>query len=70
MSIPDKSSYVLYGALVGGPDRNENYTDDRANFKTNEVAVDYNAGFTGALAKMYSKYGGQPLSNFPDYNFR
>jgi hypothetical protein len=30
-----------------------------------EVATDYNAGFTGAVAKMYSKYGGQPLANFP-----
>ena len=23
------------------------------------------AGFTGALARMVSEYGGQPLSNFP-----
>ncbi len=65
IKMPEKNSHILYGALVGGPDRNENYTDDRANFKTNEVATDYNAGFTGAVAKMYSKYGGQPLSNFP-----
>jgi hypothetical protein len=55
---------------VGGPDRNDNYTDDRANYKTTEVAIDYNAAFTGAIARMYSKYGGQPLSKFPNFTFK
>jgi hypothetical protein len=63
--MPEKSRHILYGALVGGPDRNDNYIDERDNFVMTEVATDYNAGFTGAVAKMYSKYGGQPLSNFP-----
>ncbi|HBL11017.1 MAG TPA: hypothetical protein DD379_06355 [Cyanobacteria bacterium UBA11162] len=31
-----------------------------------EVATDYNAGFTGAVARMYAKYGGKPLANFPE----
>ncbi len=62
---PEKNSHILYGAIVGGPGRNDNYTDDRENFKMNEVATDYNAGFTGAIAKMYLKYGGIALSNFP-----
>jgi endoglucanase len=65
-TIPEKSRHILYGALVGGPDKNDNYLDERSNFKMTEVATDYNAGFTGAVAKMYSKYGGQPLSNFPE----
>ncbi len=65
INIPVKSKHILYGALVGGPDRNDNYTDVRSDFKMNEVATDYNAGFTGAIAKMYSKYGGRPLSKFP-----
>jgi endoglucanase len=64
-STPEKSRHILYGALVGGPDRNDNYIDERSNFLMTEVATDYNAGFTGAVAKMYSKYGGQPLANFP-----
>lgn len=42
--------HVLQGALVGGPDRNDNYVDDRNNHQTNEVATDYNAGFQGAVA--------------------
>jgi hypothetical protein len=41
---------VLVGALVGGPGSNDNYEDKRDNFQTNEVAVDYNAGFQSAVA--------------------
>jgi endoglucanase len=36
--------------LVGGPDSNDNYNDDRTNYVSNEVATDYNAGFQGAVA--------------------
>lgn len=66
-SIPAQHRHTLYGALVGGPDANDAYSDDISNYVTNEVATDYNAGFTGALAKMYALYGqGQkPLDNFP-----
>ncbi|XP_062574049.1 endoglucanase E-4-like [Saccostrea cucullata] len=42
--------HVLYGALVGGPDVNDAYTDSRQNFQSNEVACDYNAGFQSAVA--------------------
>lgn len=42
--------YVLYGALVGGPDQNDNYSDLRTDYQKNEVACDYNAGFQSALA--------------------
>lgn len=65
ISSPTNSRHVLYGALVGGPDRNDNYTDDRGDYITNEVATDYNAGFTGALARMVQEYGGTALSDFP-----
>jgi len=47
---PNPNGNVLNGALVGGPDQNDNYSDDRGNFQTNEVAIDYNAGFQSALA--------------------
>lgn len=62
-SIPCK--HILYGALVGGPGNSDDYTDSRANYTNNEVACDYNAGFTSALARMYSEFGGQPLTDFP-----
>jgi hypothetical protein len=66
MTTPKESRHILYGALVGGPDKNDGYKDERSDFKMAEVATDYNAGFTGAVAKMYSKYGGYALSNFPE----
>lgn len=65
-TIPKNSRHIIYGALVGGPDRYDRYIDERDNFKMTEVATDYNAGFTGAVAKLYSKYGGQPLAKFPE----
>jgi hypothetical protein len=62
-STPNKN--ILYGALVGGPSspNDSSYVDSRSNYITNEVGLDYNAGLTGALAWMYSNYGGTPLSN-------
>ena len=41
---------ILYGALVGGPDGNDQYADVRRDFRSNEVATDYNAGFQSAIA--------------------
>lgn len=41
---------TLWGALVGGPDQNDNYADDRSDYISNEVACDYNAGFQSAVA--------------------
>ena len=68
LTFPVESRHVLYGALVGGPSSandGASYTDDRGNFVNNEVATDYNAGFTGALARLAQEYGGAPLANFP-----
>lgn len=63
---PVTSRHILYGALVGGPsDPNDAYTDSRQDFVMNEVATDYNAAFTGALARMYAEFGGSPLATFP-----
>lgn len=64
MNEPASHRHVLFGALVGGPDASDGYTDTVSDYNKNEVADDYNAGFTGALAKMYKKYGGQTLKDF------
>lgn len=45
-----EAKYVLTGALVGGPDGNDNYIDDVNRYDFTEVALDYNAGLVGALA--------------------
>lgn len=63
-SEPSEHRHVLYGALVGGPDASDAYTDDIGNYINNEVACDYNAGFVGLLAKMYQLYGGSPDPKF------
>ncbi|WP_127937245.1 glycoside hydrolase family 9 protein [Nonomuraea polychroma] len=63
---PEQTRHTLYGALVGGPpDPNDAYTDKRDDYVMNEVATDYNAGFTSALARLYKEYGGAPAANFP-----
>jgi len=49
---PGPNYQVLNGALVGGPDKNDEYEDDRANYQQNMVGTDYNAGFQSALAGM------------------
>lgn len=44
------NGHVLTGALVGGPDKNDAYSDKRDDYVHNEVACDYNAGFQSSLA--------------------
>eukprot|EP00879_Flechtneria_rotunda_P008972 GHRR01009394.1.p1 GENE.GHRR01009394.1~~GHRR01009394.1.p1 ORF type:complete len:572 (+),score=160.50 GHRR01009394.1:1204-2919(+) len=51
---PNPNPHTLFGALVGGPNREDTYKDDRNGYIMNEVATDYNAGFTGALAAAVS----------------
>ncbi|GAA4180218.1 glycoside hydrolase family 9 protein [Streptosporangium oxazolinicum] len=66
LTNPAETRHTLYGALVGGPpDPNDAYTDRRDDYVMNEVATDYNAGFTSALARLYREYGGPPAANFP-----
>ncbi|MGN0686977.1 MAG: glycoside hydrolase family 9 protein, partial [Oscillospiraceae bacterium] len=64
MSEPGYHRHTLYGALVGGPNGSDGYTDTVSDYNCNEVACDYNAGFVGVLAKMYGKYGGKTIKNF------
>ncbi|WP_433532156.1 glycoside hydrolase family 9 protein [Micromonospora sp. CA-263727] len=66
MTVPTETRHTLYGALVGGPSSpNDAYTDSRSDYVMNEVATDYNAGFTSALTRLTQEYGGTPLANFP-----
>lgn len=63
-NIPSPARHTLYGALVGGPDASDNYQDNVEDYNKNEVACDYNAGYTCALAKLYGRYGGKTLADF------
>lgn len=66
LDTPVDNRHILYGALVGGPTSEGVYEDDRQNHINNEVACDYNAGFTGLMTKMVSEYGGTTDLNFPE----
>ncbi len=65
LQAPAQTRHTLYGALVGGPDRNDQYTDDRGQYVYTEVATDYNAAFTGALALLARDFGGSIDPSFP-----
>jgi endoglucanase len=65
LQFPDETRHTLYGALVGGPDRNDQYADQRDQYVYTEVATDYNAAFTGALALLIQDYGGYTEAGFP-----
>ena len=58
-------AHILYGALVGGPDQNDGYSDKIGDYQYTEVAIDYNAGYTAALCAMVEKYGGTSDPDFP-----
>ena len=57
-AAPENSRHTLVGAIVGGPgSADDSYKDVRSDYQANEVACDYNAGFTGACAYLYEKNG-------------
>ncbi|XP_002737112.2 endoglucanase F-like [Saccoglossus kowalevskii] len=52
LNSADVNPNVLQGALVGGPDIQDNYIDNRKDYVKNEVACDYNAAFQSAVAAL------------------
>ena len=60
-SNPNPNPQIIYGALVAGPggvlvnpqDPDNSFVNIRSDYVTNEVSVDYNAGFTTVLAGLY-----------------
>ena len=50
---PAPNPNILTGALVGGPDAQDNWVDKRDDYISNEVTTDYNAGFQSAVAALY-----------------
>ncbi len=53
-----EAKYILYGALLGGPDSNGGYEDVQDTYTCTEPALDYNGSFVLAIAPLVSKYGG------------
>lgn len=46
------NEYELTGAMVGGPDMNDQWNDDRKDYKRTEVALDYNAAMLFAAVQL------------------
>ena len=60
-SLGTPSPWILYGALVGGPSsRTDVFVNNRTDYVTNEVALDYNCGFQGLISGMVQLYTGNP----------
>lgn len=59
-SSPAVEKYILYGALVGGPDKNDKFYDIRDDYQQTEVALDYNAPFQGLMAYRMSVNAADP----------
>nr|BBJ26605.1 GH9 cellulase [Xylophaga rikuzenica] len=64
---PGENPHLLKGALVGGPNQDDEYEDVRTDYVQNEVAVDYNAGFQGAMAGLvyFANKGELPAAPAP-----
>ncbi len=62
-----KHKYVLYGALVGGPDAKDQHNDVTSDWIYNEVTIDYNAAFVGACAGLYEFFGTPSMQVTPDF---
>lgn len=62
---PVNSRHILYGALVGGPGTDGSFEDARLDAVKNEVATDYNAGFSSALARLARDCNGSTINDFP-----
>lgn len=60
-----QNRHILYGALVGGPNDKDKYIDDINDYIYTEVACDYNAGFTGAIARLAKDAPATALADFP-----
>lgn len=71
-AIPVDNRHTLIGALVGGPGEDDSFENDRNDYYKNEVATDYNAGFTGVMARLWLDFGGNPIpeAQFPPLEVR
>lgn len=64
---PAEHKHVLYGALAGGPDKEDGHNDITSDWIYNEVTIDYNAAIVGAAAGLYLFAGDDSMK--PDENF-
>ncbi|XP_059446817.1 endoglucanase 5-like [Corylus avellana] len=54
---PEGNPNVIYGALVGGPDKNDNFSDDRSNYEETEPTLSGSAPLIGLFSKLQGVNG-------------
>ncbi|CAN6675247.1 unnamed protein product [Malus baccata var. baccata] len=60
---PEANPNVIYGALVGGPDQNDNFSDDRSSYEQTEPTLSGTGPLVGLLSKLQSLNGIHPSYN-------
>ncbi|GER53156.1 endoglucanase 5 [Striga asiatica] len=60
---PNPNPNVVYGALVGGPNANDEFSDDRSNYEQTEPTLSGTAPLVGLFARLYSLPGNSAGSN-------
>ncbi|KAH6797407.1 glycosyl hydrolase 9C1 [Perilla frutescens var. hirtella] len=61
---PEANPNIIYGALVGGPDANDEFTDDRSNYEQTEPTL----SATAPLVGLFSKFHTLPPNSAGSYN--
>ncbi|KAH9059033.1 family 9 glycosyl hydrolase [Lactarius vividus] len=64
---PRQEAYVLYGAVVGGPDNKDNFYDIRSDWPETKVALDYNAPMLTLAAMRVLNDTSDPTGAFSAY---
>ncbi|KAK8603387.1 hypothetical protein V6N13_085574 [Hibiscus sabdariffa] len=54
---PEADPNVIHGALVGGPDQNDNFDDERSYYEQTEPTLSASAPLVGLFSKLESLYG-------------
>ncbi|KAI8339118.1 Six-hairpin glycosidase-like protein [Chlamydoabsidia padenii] len=57
---PAEELHLLYGAVVGGPNKDDIFYDERTDWTQTEVALDYNAPFLGLMAYQITNNAADP----------
>lgn len=56
---PEANPNVLYGGLVGGPNANDEFLDDRSNYEQTEPTLSGTAPLVGLFCKLHSLNAGK-----------
>lgn len=65
---PEGNPNVIYGALVGGPNKNDEFSDDRSNYEQTEPTLSGTAPLVGLFSKLKSLNGGNTAATAGSYH--